>query len=58
MYRSIEEFRAAYLDGSLHPGDLKSNLARLINEMVQPVRNHFSVSEGMEQWMLFVLGKR
>lgn len=41
-YHTIEDFEKAYLDGSLHPGDLKSNLARLLNEMIEPVRKHFN----------------
>lgn len=44
-FNTIEEFRAAYLNGSLHPGDLKPNLAKRINEMIEPVRDHFNVSD-------------
>lgn len=44
VFNSISEFREAYANGSLHPGDLKSNLAKRINEMIQPVRTHFTVS--------------
>lgn len=44
-FRSIEDLEAAYLDGSLHPGDLKPALAIAINAMIEPVRNHFKTNE-------------
>ena len=30
-----------YLKGDLFPGDVKPNVARLINDMIEPVRKHF-----------------
>lgn len=44
-FESIEQLEAAYLDGSLHPGDLKPALALAINAMIDPVRNHFKTNE-------------
>jgi tyrosyl-tRNA synthetase len=44
-FHSIEELEAAYLDGSLHPGDLKPALAIAINAMIEPVRMHFKTNE-------------
>ena len=29
------------MSGALHPGDLKPALARQLNEILQPVRDHF-----------------
>lgn len=41
-YASYEELEADYVAGSLHPGDLKSNLASTINELLEPIRQHFA----------------
>ncbi len=27
--------------GKLHPGDLKPSVARVLNELIKPVRDHF-----------------
>ena len=40
-YNSFEEICEDYKKGDLNPGDLKPNVARLINEMIEPVRQHF-----------------
>eukprot|EP00736_Rhodelphis_marinus_P012798 Rmarinus@m.25981 len=40
-YDNMESLEADYSAGTLHPGDLKTALARSINEILQPVRNHF-----------------
>lgn len=42
-YTSVASFKDAYRTGALHPGDLKPNLARKLNEILQPVREHFQV---------------
>lgn len=34
-------FEAAYVDGSLHPKDVKGTLAKTLNALIQPVRAHF-----------------
>jgi len=31
-----------YSAGNLHPGDLKPALAKAINKIIQPVRDHFN----------------
>ena len=41
IYRSYEELESAFSAGSLHPGDLKPALAKYVNKMIQPVRDHF-----------------
>ena len=40
-YTSWEELEKDYASGDLHPGDLKPALARHLNEILQPVRDHF-----------------
>ena len=41
VYTSFEALSADYLDGSLHPGDLKEGLKRSLNSILEPVRQHF-----------------
>jgi tyrosyl-tRNA synthetase len=41
QYSSLEELEADYTGGNLHPGDLKAALAKAINTIIQPVRDHF-----------------
>ncbi|KAK9826428.1 hypothetical protein WJX81_004636 [Elliptochloris bilobata] len=41
-YTSFEEITADYGSGALHPGDLKPALAKAINAILQPVREHFA----------------
>ena len=40
-YNTYEEMCDDYLKGDLFPGDVKPNVARLINEMIEPVWRHF-----------------
>lgn len=41
VYNTYEEICEEYKKGDLHPVDLKPNIARLVNEMIEPVRKHF-----------------
>ena len=41
-YHSVEELHEAYRSGALHPGDLKPAVAAAINNILQPVRDHFN----------------
>lgn len=40
-YNSYEELTKEYEEGLLHPGDLKTAVAKVINELIEPVRKHF-----------------
>ena len=40
-YNTYEEMCEDYKNGKLYPADVKPNVARLINEMIEPVRKHF-----------------
>ena len=40
-YNSYVEMEEAYASQALHPADLKASAAKLINDMMQPVRDHF-----------------
>eukprot|EP01027_Heterolobosea_sp_BB2_P026970 GEZU01042109.1.p1 GENE.GEZU01042109.1~~GEZU01042109.1.p1 ORF type:complete len:273 (+),score=146.70 GEZU01042109.1:50-868(+) len=44
-YTTYEELEADYLSGALHPGDVKPALAKAINTILQPVRDHFKQPE-------------
>ncbi len=41
-YNSYDELQKAFALGELHPADLKNATASYINELVEPVRKHFS----------------
>ena len=38
---SYEELEKAYVDGKVHPADLKATVAAYLNEMILPVREYF-----------------
>lgn len=40
-FSSYDELEADFASGALHPGDLKPAVAKAINAMLQPVRDHF-----------------
>ncbi|KAG6383253.1 hypothetical protein SASPL_156999 [Salvia splendens] len=40
-FKSFEDLVADYESGQLHPGDLKPALAKALNRILQPVRDHF-----------------
>ena len=40
-YTAAAELKADFSSGALHPGDLKPALARQLNAILQPVRDHF-----------------
>jgi len=41
-FTSYGQFEAAYSEGNVHPNDLKNNLARYLNNALNPVREHFA----------------
>jgi len=40
-YTSYEELKADFISEKLHPGELKPAVAKAINDLLQPVRDHF-----------------
>ncbi|CAM8934749.1 unnamed protein product [Rhodiola kirilowii] len=42
IYQTFDDLVAEYESGQLHPGDLKPSLAKAINTILQPVRDHFT----------------
>ncbi|GAW78958.1 tyrosine--tRNA ligase [Plasmodium gonderi] len=41
IYTTISELEEDYINGSVHPLDLKDNVSKYLNKMLQPVRDHF-----------------
>jgi len=41
LYSSYEELQVDYESKNVHPGDLKNAVADAINDLLQPVRDHF-----------------
>lgn len=39
--KSYEELRDLFIDKKIHPMDLKNSIAKYINELLEPVRQHF-----------------
>lgn len=48
-YNSFAELESDYAAGGLHPGDLKVALTRHLNEMLQPVRQHFEENQAAKE---------
>ena len=44
-YGDAEELKKDYLSGKIHPSDLKPAVTDAINNILQPVRDHFSSGE-------------
>lgn len=44
-YATYDAFEKDYVDGILHPSEVKPTLAREINRLLQPVRDHFKNNE-------------
>jgi len=42
LYKHIDEVKVDFESGALHPGDLKATLERGLNQILEPVRQHFS----------------
>lgn len=41
-FDDAEAFRRAYSEGKVHPADLKPALSKALNQILQPVRDHFA----------------
>jgi len=42
LYSSYAELEADYASGKIHPGDLKPAVAKAINALIKPIRDHFT----------------
>ena len=41
-YKTYEKLEEDYIKGDLHPNDLKPSVSASINDLLQPVRDHFN----------------
>ncbi|KAH9294903.1 hypothetical protein KI387_038491, partial [Taxus chinensis] len=44
MYATMEELSTDYESGALHPADVKPSLSKALNQILQPVRDHFKAN--------------
>jgi len=49
VYSSYEEVEADFVANKLHPSDLKPALAQAINDLIKPVRDHFTNDENAKK---------
>ncbi len=40
-YNSYNDLEVDFVNGNLHPADLKTSVANSVNELLEPVRKHF-----------------
>ena len=45
VFQTYEELEEAFVSKALHPGDLKAGLTAVLNEVLEPVRQHFASGE-------------
>ena len=41
MYTSYNHLEKDFVSGKVHPKDLKNAVAKALNELIEPVRQHF-----------------
>lgn len=44
VYKSYEDLAHDFSEGKLHPNDLKPAVAKVLNELIEPVRKHFETN--------------
>lgn len=44
-FHDYETLEKAYVNGEIHPGDIKPTLSRVINELLEPIRLYFKENE-------------
>lgn len=49
VYKSYEKMEADFVDGKLHPTDLKNSTAENLNKIIEPVRSHFEKNNKAEE---------
>ena len=52
-FTSYKELEAAFVIGKIHPQDLKFNVARELNKILEPVRKHFEKPANKELLEVF-----
>ncbi|MEM3291781.1 MAG: tyrosine--tRNA ligase [Saccharolobus sp.] len=49
IFNSYEEFEKAYIEGKIHPMDLKKSTARKLNEILEPIRKSLEKKSEFEE---------
>lgn len=44
-YSTYADLERDFVEGKIHPGDLKPAVAKVINELIEPIRRHFETDE-------------
>jgi len=53
-FSGYEDLERAYIQGNIHPLDLKNAIARYLDTMIKPVREHFEKNEKARELYEFV----
>jgi len=53
-YYSYEELEKDYLEGRLHPADLKQGVADALNQLIKPIREHFEKNNKAKELYEFI----
>ena len=53
-YHSYEELEREYLEGKLHPMDLKMGVAEALEQLIKPIREHFEKDKHARELYEFV----
>jgi len=56
-YYSYEELEKDYLEGKLHPADLKQGVAEALDKLIAPIREHFEKDPRARELYEFVKGQ-
>lgn len=48
-FKSYSDLEKDFAEGKLHPGDLKAAVAKYVDEMIKPVREHFEKDPGAKK---------
>lgn len=54
IYENFSELEKDYQKGNLHPLDLKKSVARYLDELIEPIRDHFEEDEKANELYNFV----
>lgn len=45
VYKNYADLEKDFVEGQLHPGDLKPSVAKALNSLIDPIRKHFQTNE-------------
>jgi len=53
-FSSYQELESAYKKGEIHPLDLKNSVAKYLNELIKPIREHFEKNRKAKELLEFM----